>query len=267
MEAKELFKAGDLNATIERLVADVKARPLDLSSRIFLFEALCFAADYARAERQLDAIASTSGDVNVEMGVLVYRTVLQAEKKRAAFFAGTQSAPRFFAEPPPYTALHMEALAKARANDPDRVETLLEESAALRQPVAGANGGAAFNDFHDADDILAPFFEVLLQGEYYWLPIAEVKELVIRPPVTLRDLLWLPVKISLHSAPLGEVFLPVQYFGSGKHENDLVRLGRMTDWKTIGAGTLVGIGQRTFLIDETECPVLELRQLAFTGPA
>jgi type VI secretion system protein ImpE len=267
MEAKELFKSGNLLGTIEQLTLDVKNKPLDLSSRIFLFETLCFAAEYARAERQLDAIATTSGDVKVELGVQVYKTVLEAEKKREAFFTGAQSAPKFFSEPPAYTALHLKALSSLRADNVQEVEQLLDESAALRQPATGARNGVAFNDFRDADDTLAPFLEVFFRGEYYWLPFTEVQELEVHPPATLRDLLWIPARIVLHTRPLGDVFVPVQYRGSGKHENDLVKLGRMTDWNSIGEKTLVGIGQRTFLLDETECPVLEIGKAEFSKAA
>lgn len=100
MGARELFSSGNLQAAINQLLQDVKSKPLDMHSRIFLFELLCFCGDFERAERQLDAIAQTSGDVKIEMGALVYRSVLQAEKSRKAFFTGAQRAPKFFSSLP-----------------------------------------------------------------------------------------------------------------------------------------------------------------------
>jgi type VI secretion system protein ImpE len=78
MGAKELFDAGNLSGAIEQITQDVKSNPRDVKSRIFLFELLNFAAELQRAERQLDAVAQTSGEVKVEMGVQLYRGVLQA---------------------------------------------------------------------------------------------------------------------------------------------------------------------------------------------
>jgi type VI secretion system protein ImpE len=95
------------------------------------------------------------------------------------------------------------------------------------------------------------------------LPLSEVKQLSLQAPRTLRDLLWLPARIELHDKPLGEVFVPTLYFGSSGHADNAVKLGRMTDWKTVGDGTLVGVGQRTFLIDEVERTLLEIREVEF----
>ena len=52
----------------------MKSDPRDLKSRIFLFELFCFAGEFQRAQRQLDAVAQTSGDVKIEMGAQAYRT-------------------------------------------------------------------------------------------------------------------------------------------------------------------------------------------------
>jgi type VI secretion system protein ImpE len=65
MDAKQLFDNGDLQGAISQLTADVKANPLELRNRIFLFELLCFMGDFQRAERQLDAVAQVSGDATV----------------------------------------------------------------------------------------------------------------------------------------------------------------------------------------------------------
>jgi type VI secretion system protein ImpE len=63
------------------------------------------------------------------------------------------------------------------------------------------------------------------------------------------------------------VFLPVLYPGSSEHPNDMVRLGRMTDWKAVGEGLALGIGQRLFLADDEERAMLEVREVAFEAQA
>lgn len=259
MAAKDLFDSGDLSGALEQANQDVRANPRELKSRIFLFELLCFAGDLQRAERQLDAIAQTSGDIKVEMGVQIYQSLLQAERARRAFFDGGRPTPKFFAEPPVYTSLHLDAAAKIRDNEISAAEQMLAESRQAQNPVRGRADGQAFADFHDGDDLLAPYFEVFFQRDYYWVPIDHVSRLEIAAPKTLRDLLWMPAKLHLHHRPLGEVFIPVLYFGSHIQPDDRIKLGRMTDWKTMGDNLILGTGQRTYFADETERPMLEIR--------
>jgi len=263
MGAKELFDAGNLSGALDQLTQEVKSNPRDLRSRIFLFELLCLAADYQRAERQLDAIAQTSDDVKVEMGAQVYRNALQAEKARHAFFTGTSRLPRFFSEPPNYAAFHIEAVNHLRESRFDELEDVLTKSQGLYEAPKGERDGNPFESFTDGDDLIGPFLEVFFQAEYFWLPLDQIKRLEIRPPRTLRDLIWTPASIELYVKSLTDVFVPVQYFGSHQHPDDLVKLGRMTDWKTVGQGTLLGAGQRTFFADEAECPLLEIRKIEF----
>ena len=263
MGAKELFDSGDLHGAIDQLTQDVKANPRELRSRIFLFELLCFAAEFDRAGRQLDAIAQMSGNVQVEMGVQVYRNVLQAETARRAFFEGKSLQPKFLSEPPPYAGLHLQAIGKLRENQVQDFENLLDESSDLREPLKGQVDGSPFNDLRDGDDLIGPFLEVLFHTDYVWLPFEQIKQIQIQSPRTLRDLIWTPAKVELRNQPLGDVYLPAQYHGSAEHPDDRVKLGRMTDWKKVGEGTYLGVGQRMLLVDETEQALLQIRNIEF----
>lgn len=265
MGAKELFDNGDLRGAIDQLTQDVKAKPRELRSRIFLFELLCFAGEFDRAGRQLDAIAQMSGDVQVEMGLQLYRNVLQAEAARQAFFAGKSLQPTFLSEPPSYAGLHLQAVGKLRENQVQDFENLLDESSNLREPLKGQVDGNPFNNLRDGDDLMGPFLEVLFHTDYVWLPFEQIKQIEIQPPRTLRDLIWTLAKVELRSQPLGEVYLPVQYYGSAKDPDDRVKLGRMTDWKKVGEGTYLGAGQRMLLVDETEQALLQIRKIEFAA--
>jgi type VI secretion system protein ImpE len=263
MGAKELFDNGDLRGAIDQLTQDVKANPRESSRRIFLFELLCFAGDFDRAGRQLDAIAQLSGNAQVEMGIQVYRNLLQGEAARRAFFSGKSLQPKFLSEAPPYAGLHLQAIAKLRNNQVQDFENLLDESGDLREPVSGQVDGTPFNDLRDCDDLLGPFLEVLFQTDYVWLPFEQIKRIEIPAPRTLRDLIWTPAKIGLRSEITGDVFLPAQYYGSADHPDDLVKLGRMTDWKKVGEWTYRGAGQRMLSVDETEQALLQMRNIEF----
>ena len=267
MSAKELFDNGDLRGAINQLTQDVKANPRESRSRIFLFELLCFAGEFDRAGRQLDAIAQMSGNVQVEMGVQVYRNLLQAEVARQAFFSGKSLQPKFISEPPPYASLHLQAVAKLRENQAQDFENLLDESSNLREPLKGQIDGNPFNDLRDADDLLGPFLEVLFQTDYVWLPFEQIKQIEIQAPRTLRDLIWTPAKVALRSETSGDLYVPAQYHGSAEHPDDRIKLGRMTDWKKVGEGTHLGVGQRMLLIDETEQALLQIRNIQFAIPS
>src|SRR5258708_7636207 len=84
-QAKDLFAAGRLNEAIEVLLLEGKANPGDASRRTFLFELSCLAGDWERAERQLDVIGHQSAEA--ELGVMVYRANINAERERRRVFA------------------------------------------------------------------------------------------------------------------------------------------------------------------------------------
>lgn len=265
MDAKQLFDSGHLQAAISQLTADVKASPRDLRNRIFLFELLCFTGDWQRAERQLDAVAQVSGDATVELGIEIYRGILRAEASRRQLFQGESRQPKFLSEPPPYTALHLKALTEIIEQHFDQAETSLKESSALRKNLQGQIDDTHFDDFKDGDDLIAPFLEVIVRGDYLWLALEDIVGLEIRPPRTLRDLLWIPAKVELREQQTIDVFIPVQYYGSSDHADDSVKLGRMTVWENLGEETNLGKGQRTFLIDGDERSLLEIRKAEFVS--
>ena len=87
----------------------------------------------------------------------------------------------------------------------------------------------------------------------------------MEPPKRLRDLLWAPVLVrpseQMRELELGEMLMPVLAPFSWRHADPLVRLGRVTDVDTLESGVEVPVGQKVWLIDDEEVPVLELREL------
>jgi type VI secretion system protein ImpE len=258
--AKELLDAGHLSAAVEQVNQEVRLHPIDSRLRTFLFELLCFAGDFQRAERQLDVISQQ--DAKAEVGVQVYRNVLIAEKARRRLFA-EGLCPRFLFDPPPYVRLHLEAVSRLREGNLTEVGGLLEESDGLQPRLKGRIEGQPFVDLRDGDDLISPFLEVIIHDTYIWLPFEQIKHLTISPPQHLRDLLWIPAVLESHHGPVGEVFLPVLYAGSSEHADDRLKLGRMTDWQAITEGLVKGVGQHLWFIDEQDRGLLEVRDLTF----
>src|SRR5271169_6295141 len=84
MKAQELFQAGKLDEAVQALGAELRENPADAKRRTFLFELLCFAGEYQRAEKQLDVLASDGRAA--EMGALLYHAALHAERIRQTIF-------------------------------------------------------------------------------------------------------------------------------------------------------------------------------------
>src|SRR5260370_129079 len=234
MKAEELFQAGKLDEAVQALGAELRDNPADARRRTFLFELLCFAGDYQRAEKHLDVLASDGRAA--EMGTMLYRAALHAERIRQAIF-----------EQKDYPA-----------TEP-----------APEAPAAGSLHGAPFTFFSDADPRLAARLEVFAAGDYLWIPFEHISSIELEAPKRLRDLLWSPALVRTGPAfkgkELGEVLLPVISPLSWKHANGQVRLGRATEWEDDGAGNVLPLGQKMFAVDDDDIPILEIRKLEFAA--
>jgi type VI secretion system protein ImpE len=229
MNAAELYQEGRLDEAIEALGVALRNDPGDTRRRTFLFELLCFAGNYDRAEKQLDMLAREGKDA--ELGALLYRGAMHAERLRQQMF-----------EPggmPPSTG-----------------------PAPL---VAGTLNGIPFSALEDADPRIGARLELYVAGQYTWLPLSHVESMTIEPPKRLRDLLWVPVVVrpaaGAEQMELGEVLMPVLTPAAWKHPDPLVRLGRITEVEDTPDGTAIPVGQKLFLMDGAEVPLLEVREL------
>jgi len=232
--SRELFEAGKLNEAIEAVGAELRDRPTDAHRRTFLFEMLCFAGKWDRADKQLDVLAGQ--DKDKRLGALLYRAALNAERTRHEMFQKLAAE----AVPPP-------------------------------APPGGKLNGREFTSIEDADPRIGARLEVLAGDRYMWIPLAHLVMVEMEPPKRLRDLLWAPATIhtgkSFQGSDLGAVLLPVLSPFSSNHADDAVRLGRMTVWEETPEGQDVPLGQKMLLVDGEELPLLELRKLEFRQPA
>lgn len=233
MTPQELYRAGHLTDAIKALSAELRDNPTDITRRTFLFELLCFAGQYDRADKQLEVLGQAGPES--ELGVLLYRAALYAERQRHDSFE--------------------------RGQFPVEAESDTAER-------GGVANGKPFGYFSDADPRTGAKLELFAAGNYLLLPLEHVASIQIPPPQRLRDLLWTPAAVrttpSFKGTELGEVLLPVLAPFSWKHPDEAVRLGRMTMWeKPDGYDYQVPSGQKMWLVDEEEIPFLELRALEF----
>jgi len=232
--SRELFEAGRLKDAIEAVGTELRDNPTDQYRRTFLFEMLCFAGNWERADKQLDILAGQ--DKDKRMGALLYRAALNADRTRHEMFQKSAA-----------------------------------DSEPVPAPAGGTLNGQEFASIEDADPRIGARLEVLAGDSYMWIPLAHIARVEMQPPKRLRDLLWAPATI--HAGPefqgsdLGQVLLPVLSPFSCNHADDAVRLGRMTVWEAGPDGREVPFGQKMLLVDGEEVPLLELRDLEFRQPA
>jgi len=233
MNAQELYRAGRLTDAIKALGAELRDNPTDVKRRTFLFELLCFAGEWERADKQLEMLAQAGPDS--ELGVMLYRSALYAERQRHELFE------------------RGEFPAETDGDESDRT---------------GVANGKPFTYFSDADPRMGVRLELFAAGNHLLLPLEHVASIQIPPPQRLRDLLWTPAEVRTTTAfkgtDLGKVLLPVLAPFSWRHPDEAVRLGRMTVWeRREGCEYQVPFGQKMWLVDEEEIPFLELHALEF----
>jgi type VI secretion system protein ImpE len=127
---------------------------------------------------------------------------------------------------------------------------------------------AAFDDMRDADDLLATCFEVITTtGKYFWIRPEHVILLEFHPIKRPRDLFWRRATMQVAHGPDGDVYLPVIYppiASAASDMTDALRLGRATDWHTMGeGGPTRGVGAATILIGEEALTWLEMDKIDF----
>jgi type VI secretion system protein ImpE len=235
MKAEQLLRDGKLDAAVDTLTAELREDPLDAKRRTFLFELLCFSGEYGRAEKQLEALSEQNQDR--ALGILLYRAALHAEKTRQELFENKK-----------YPT----------------------DGIAPSSQVSGTLNGKPFTSLSDADRRIGPRLEVFAGGEYLWLRLEHLAVLEIDPPKRLRDLLWVPARVKTGPAfqgqNLGEVLLPALAPFSWQHPDDVVRLGRSSEWCQDEAGEVSPYGQKMFAVDGDEFPLLEIRKLEISTP-
>jgi type VI secretion system protein ImpE len=261
VSASELFRAGRLKEAIGAALEEVRNNPTDPGRRLFLSELLCFSGELERADNQLDAIGQ--GDPKILPWILTFRQLIRAEQHRREVFTQGRP-PAFLSRPEGAVKLLLEAATYARQGAPEDAARLLDQVEQARPRLKGTCDGASFEDFRDLDDQVSCILEVLTtQGNYYWVPIAQVESIEFHKPVRSRDLLWRCTHLIVRDGPDGEVYVPVLYPGAAEESEDDLRLGRRTDWRGGDRTAVRGVGQRSFLVGDDARAILELSTVTF----
>ena len=234
MTASELLKQARLGEAIDELSIALRQDPMDRQARTFLFELLCFAGDFDRANKHLEMVAHDSKETKT--GGLLYHAALQAERTRQDLFEGKLE------------------------NGP-----ALDAEKAVSSEVKGTFNGRQFDSIADADPRIGGQLEVIAGLDYLWVPFEHIQSIDMVAPRRLRDLYWAPANLQTGPAfrgqSLGEVLLPALAPQTFLHPDDEVKLGRVSAWARDEAGVEAPYGLKLLLLDGVETPLLDLREL------
>ncbi|MES3036205.1 MAG: type VI secretion system accessory protein TagJ [Gemmatimonadota bacterium] len=230
--ALDAFRAGRLSEAVETLGIELRKNPSDAKRRTFLFELLCFSGEYERAVKQLEVLGSSSKEA--DLGAMLYKGAIRAQRERESLFADRA----FPLDPAP--------------------------------AVRGTLNGKPFASLEDADPRIGARLECFAAGKYLWLPLAHVAQITMPAPASVRDTLWPTVHVrtgpGFKGMELGQVLLPVLAAGTTTQADDLVRLGRVSDWTDLPDGGEAPVGLKYWIVDGEEFPLLELRELTIEAP-
>jgi type VI secretion system protein ImpE len=256
--AEDSFRQGDLPACLAALQGEVRRRPDDPRQRVFLVQVLMLLGQWERALNQLGVLQEL--DAGSLPMVHSYGAAIQCERFRAGVFRGERS-PLLLGEPEPWMAEMIQAvglLSKGHAAE----AAAMRSSALERAPaIPGTLNDARFEWLMDADSRLGPLLEVNLQGGYYWVPLHRVREIRIEPPADIRDFVWIPAQFTWANGGEAVGLIPTRYPGSETSTDDSIRLARKTEWLSASDDSAIGLGQRLFVTDQVEVPLLEVRSI------
>jgi len=256
--ADELLTAGDLDGARRVLVETVKRAPGDQQARMFLFQLLALCGEWDKASTQLRGLAALSPEA--QMLSVVYNQAIEAEKQRAAAFAGVGPVPVLVSTGPWIDTLAESISAFARGES-GRGEELRGQAFDGATDTPGECDGRSFVWVADADARFGPCFEAIVAGKWGLVPFEAVSAMTSEGPVDLRDLVWYPVEIALRSGQSAAALLPARYPGT-EEAGAAVRLSRSTEWRS-GASGEEGLGQRLWSFDDgDDLGMLSLRRLS-----
>jgi type VI secretion system protein ImpE len=258
--AEDSFRAGDVANALTHLQSEVRQKPADPKLRIFLAQLLMVNGQWDRVLNQLQVIEEM--DASALPMVRTYQHAIQCERLRDSVFAG-ERLPLLFGDPQPWVAMLAQAVSLHGKGHVAQAAELRAEAFELAPESSGTLNGTRFSWIADGDSRLGPVFEVLLNGNYYWVPMHRVQRMTIEAPEDIRDLVWVPANFTWTNGGEASGLIPARYPGSDKSDDDSIRLARKTAWAQPQEDIFIGSGQRVLVTDGGEAGLLEVRELVF----
>jgi type VI secretion system protein ImpE len=253
-----------LEEELAALQQSIRNDAANVKLRIHLFQLLCVTGQWQRALSQLQLCGQM--DIKSLPMAQTYREAIRMEHFRAEVFAGKRT-PQVMGQPPQWIGPLIEALSLDGKGDHKAAAALRARAMEAAEPKSGKIDGKACEWLCDGDSRLGPTLEIIANGQYYWLPLESCNGVLIEPPVDMRDLVWAAGEVMLPNEGRVPVLIPTRYPGTELQTADTMRLSRTTEWRDLGDDQWAGMGQRMWMSDLGEHPILETRMIDFSSDA
>jgi type VI secretion system protein ImpE len=263
-EIQAQLKAGSLTTAIAACKAAIRKAPTDGDLRFMLFQLLSLTAEWESASNQLVAYSELVGRQSPLP--IVFNNVVQAEVRRKYVFRG-EEAPTIFGEPPEWLSYLIQAHSAAAKGSHAEASALRTEALDRAPAVSGTINGSPFEWLMDGDSRISFVIEAIINGQYYWVPQSRLRSITMEPPTQARDAVWAAATLTLENSSEISAFIPVRYPDASSWSSDLLKLARQTDWETPAEGFYIGLGQRVWMTDAGEHPLLDVREMTFNSDA
>jgi type VI secretion system protein ImpE len=255
-----------LAAQLQDLQSQIKRDASSAKLRIHLFQLLCVMGQWQRALAQLQLCGQL--DAKALAMAQTYREAIRCEMFRGEVFAGRR-APHVMGKPPAWIGLLVEALRHDGSGDASAAAAMRAEAMEAAEPTPCSVDGVSCEWLMDGDSRLGPVCEVFTNGQYYWLPFESCGGIQIDPPTDMRDLVWSPAELLLPNEGRVPALIPTRYPEppSSADYTDEQRLSRATHWMANAPDIWFGAGQRVWVSDVGEHPILDTRLISVLSPA
>ena len=250
-----------LDAERDALQEEIRRDAANAKLRIHLFQLLCVRGDWQRALAQLQICGQM--DAKALAMAQTYREAIRIEGFRREVFAGRR-APQVMGKPPQWIGLLIDALRLDGTGDLAAAAKLRQQAMDLAEPNPCQVDDVACEWLADGDSRLGPVCEIIANGQYYWLPFESCGGISLDAPADLRDVVWAAGEVLLPAEGRVPVLIPARYPGTDECVSasaDQLKRGRLTEWTEPQPGQWHGIGQRMWVSDVGEHPILDTRRI------
>jgi type VI secretion system protein ImpE len=247
----------DLQSRIKRDASSAKLR-------IHLFQLLCVMGKWQRALEQLQLCAQL--DAKALPMAQMYREAIRCEIFRNEVFKGKR-APHVMGKPPHWIGSLIEALRHDASGEASAASEMRAQAMDAAEPTACTVDEVSCEWLMDGDARLGPVCEVFTNGQYYWLPFESCGGIQLDAPSDLRDLVWSPAELLLPNEGRVPVLIPTRYpepAQSSVGDADQLRQSRATHWIEHAPDVWFGVGQRVWMSDSGEHPILDTRIISMS---
>lgn len=258
MKPEDCLKLGNLDESLRLLQDQIKKQPSNPQHRIFLFQLLAVMGQWDRALTQLKVVKELD-DSSIAM-VLMYHQVIACEQIREQVFLG-QREPMVIGEPKQWIALMIQALRLTAEEKYEASQALRMQAFEEAPSVGGTINNESFVWLADSDARIGPVIEAIIDGRYLWTTLENMHSIVIEEPVDLRDVVWLPVHFNWKNGGENYGLMPARYPQSYQAD-PLLALSRKTVWQEFPYDLSIGYGQKMWITDQSEYPMMETRTIS-----